>query len=191
MTVGIILAAGLGSRYRTLTGRNKLTDPVPDGWHRHGVPVILASIKALAANVRKITIVVTPDNTELITLLSQTDGTILHIQTDGLGTSLARAVANSPSDQGWLIALGDMPFIQEDTIAQIVGGLTPSTIVAPFCQGRRGHPVGFGADFRQQLLALTGDTGAKSILKATPPRLIQTDDVGTITDIDAVMNLSM
>ncbi len=187
MTIGIVLAAGLGSRYRKLTGQNKLTDPVPNG----SIPTIQATIEALAPSVHEVVVVTRPDTPDLLELLSKLTCRVIPIQTNGLGTSLSLAIANSPTDHGWLVTLGDMPFIRPDTIQLITHSLTPSTIVAPFCQGRRGHPVAFGALFKADLLALTGDMGARSILERTPPLCIETDDVGTITDIDAAMNLSI
>lgn len=187
MIVGIVLAAGRGSRYRALTGRYKLLDPVPDGWPGQGTAVIQATIEALVPSVDRIVCVVSPDNPALSTVLNHINCTVLPIETDGLGRSLSMAVKHSATASGWLVALGDMPFTRPHTIARIAGAITPETIVAPFCQGRRGHPVGFGHTFKDALIALSGDQGAKALLNTHPPTLIQTDDTGTITDIDALL----
>ncbi len=184
MIVGIVLAAGLGSRYRALTGRNKLTDLIPAGWPNQGQPVLLSTIQSLTPSVDHVVCVIPPDNTELTALLSQTQCKIVPLQTEGLGRSLSAAVQHSATASCWLVALGDMPFIRPDTIAAIASAIAPGTIVAPFCQGRRGHPVGFGRHFKDDLIALSGDMGARTLLDATPPTLIPTDDTGTITDMD-------
>jgi molybdenum cofactor cytidylyltransferase len=40
--------------------------------------------------------------------------------------------------------------------------------VVPVFAGERGHPVGFGHRFRDDLMAVTGDAGARTILQAHP-----------------------
>ena len=190
MTVGIILAAGMGTRYRALTGRDKLTDPISGDGPRHGIPTILAAIDSLAASVDGIVCVVNPRNAAAIALLSRTGCTLLPFASGGLGHSISHAVGHSPDARGWLILLGDMPFVRAETVDAIAQALTPAAIVAPLCQGKRGHPVGFGSAFHDDLLALTGDTGARALLAAHPPTLVETDDTGTITDMDAWINLS-
>jgi molybdenum cofactor cytidylyltransferase len=52
--------------------------------------------------------------------------------------------------------------------------------------GVRGHPVGFAAELRAELLALQGDAGARSILDRHRARLriLATDDAGILVDLD-------
>jgi len=59
-------------------------------------------------------------------------------------------------------------------------------IAAPFHQGKRGHPVGFGKACHDALAALTGDEGAKTIVAANQDRVtrIDVDDAGILRDID-------
>ena len=66
---------------------------------------------------------------------------------------------------GWIVALGDMPWIQSSTIARVAAAIADGAVVAaPFHRGQRGHPVGFGAACFAELAALTGDDGAKSVV---------------------------
>jgi molybdenum cofactor cytidylyltransferase len=83
-----------------------------------------------------------------------------------------------------------MPFIRPETIARLADAMTAQTIIAPFCHGRSGHPVGFGLNFKSELMGLTGDKGGRSLFQLHPPTLIPTDDVGTITDIDGLLGLT-
>ena len=105
----------------------------------------------------------------------------------GMGTSIAAGVRACPDASGWLIALGDMPFIQPETIANILAALSASAaIVIPTFNGARGHPVAFAANFLPELMALQGDQGARSIVAAHPARLklLPVDDAGVVADID-------
>ena len=59
-------------------------------------------------------------------------------------------------------------------------------LAAPVQAGRRGHPVGFGREYYGELVALTGDTGARHILERDRSRivLVPVDDPGILLDID-------
>ena len=74
-------------------------------------------------------------------------------------------MAASRDARGWLVALADMPCIRVATlqaVAELIGG--GAALAAPSYAGRRGHPVGFAARWRDALLALEGDEGARAIL---------------------------
>ncbi|MGD7297782.1 nucleotidyltransferase family protein, partial [Ralstonia pseudosolanacearum] len=102
----------------------------------------------------------------------------------GMGASLAAGVAARPHAGGWIIALADMPWLAPHTIARVAQALDALHCVAPFHQGRRGHPIGFGADYFAGLAALDGDEGARALID--PARLIRLDvgDAGTLRDVD-------
>ena len=77
--------------------------------------------------------------------------------------------------------------IRPDTIKLVVQALTEgAAIAAPAYRGERGHPVGFSAQFRNELAALSGDSGARAILERHQDkiRLIDCDDPGVLFDID-------
>jgi molybdenum cofactor cytidylyltransferase len=104
-----------------------------------------------------------------------------------MGASLAHAVAAERGADGWVIALADMPGITPATIKSVLGALEQGALmVAPQFQGQRGHPVGFGADLRSELLVLDGDQGARAVLEKhrDAVKLIECDDPGVIYDID-------
>lgn len=113
----------------------------------------------------------------------------------GMGTSLAagaNAVRSLPD--AVIIMLGDMPFMSVDTLKKISAAHAPSEgrdIVVPVYDGRRGHPVLFGAKYMPQLCALTGDTGARTILRNYPERVraVDVDDPGIHHDIDTPEDL--
>ena len=106
----------------------------------------------------------------------------------GMGSSLAAAVEASAHAGGWIVALGDMPAIAPATIAAIGKALEGGALIAaPYDgEGRRGHPVGFAAALREELLGLRGDVGAREVIARHAPSIarILTADPGIFVDID-------
>jgi molybdenum cofactor cytidylyltransferase len=182
--VGILLAAGNGRRF----GGQKLLAPLPDG-----IPVAAAAGTRLMAAVRHCVAVVRPGDTELHGLLSSLGFEIVDNPRadDGMGTSIAAGVAAAADAAGWVVALGDMPWIGPETIRSVADALAQgSSIAAPCTEGIRGHPVGFAARWRDDLLALDGDFGARDLIAAAESTLIPTADRGVIQDIDRPTDLS-
>jgi molybdenum cofactor cytidylyltransferase len=104
-----------------------------------------------------------------------------------MGASLGCGVAASRDADGWAVALADMPWIAAATIRRVVDALQHGAdTVAPTYRGARGHPVGFARRHLAALLALTGDTGARVLLRAEAHAvtLIDVDDPGIVRDVD-------
>jgi molybdenum cofactor cytidylyltransferase len=105
----------------------------------------------------------------------------------GMGSSIARGVRASQEATGWLINLAHMPYIKTETLTSLANRLAKgSGIVAPQYKQQRGHPVGFGRDYLNELLALDEDTGARNIVKNNRDKIefVLTNDKGVIQDID-------
>ncbi len=186
--VGILLAAGRGRRFDPSGNRNKLLQPLAGG-----EPVVVASARALLAVLPKVIAVVRPGDDGVAQALRALgcDVTVCPDADDGMALSLVHAVRHSlPEAQAWLIALGDMPRVREDTIRAlsdaVAGG---AAIAAPVSGGRRGNPVAFGAACLPALLALEGDEGARRILKLHPVAELEVDDPGIFQDIDQPADL--
>jgi len=110
----------------------------------------------------------------------------------GLGTSIASGVTATADAEGWLIALGDMPFIQPESICCIARAMeSGATIAFPTHEGKRGHPVGFSCRFANELMALEGDTGAQKILAENRNAWVSVSvhDGGILRDIDLPRDL--
>lgn len=178
--VGILLAAGRGSRF----GSDKLLHRLPDGR-----PMALAAAASLRPVCHRLIAVVRPDSPDLSQALREADCEIvICAQADsGMGHSLAAGVRASPDAAGWLVALADMPFIagasHQAVVTQLQAG---ASLVATQYQGRRGHPVGFAGKWFEELTSLTGDQGGKAILQNHPQDLLlyPVDDPGVLRDID-------
>ena len=196
---GILLAAGRGRRFDPAGGRNKLLQRLPGG-----DVVVVASARRLLSCVARVVAVVPPDDGGVadalralgceVTMCTQADS--------GMGASLVHAIHHAihhvsrdalPAG-GWLVALGDMPFVQDGTLAAlrdaVAGDAEGRTIAVPVHGGRRGNPVAFGARHRDALLALGGDQGARGLLTAHAVTEIAVDDPGILRDIDTPADLA-
>jgi molybdenum cofactor cytidylyltransferase len=190
--VGILLAAGLGTRYDP-TGRElKLLAPARRG-HHAGTPIAAAAARMLLAAVPRVTAVVRPADTDVqrqLHAMLRSEGCALavcHNADAGMSASIVRGVQAEEHAAAWVIGLADMPAIETSTACAVVGLLLEGALTAaPTFRGQRGHPVGFAAQLRPQLLALGGDSGARPVLEAHPPRLIEVDDPGVLYDVDTV-----
>ncbi|HRH74589.1 NTP transferase domain-containing protein [Zoogloea sp.] len=184
--IGLLLAAGQGRRF----GGDKLLHPLDDG-----TPMAVQAARRLKAACPTSVAVLRPEQTVLAGLLAAEGlGTVWCAEArNGMGHSLAAGVAASPDAGGWLVALGDMPFIQPRTLRQVVAALEAGALLAaPWLNGQRGHPVGFAACWRAELLALAGDAGARDILgrHARAMVRIETTDGGILRDVDTPGDLA-
>lgn len=185
-TVGaIILAAGQGSRYREVAGvdQDKLLALCVgrDGVER---PVIEQTLRNVPASIETRWLVTTPDRPEMARLARAYGCEVLLLASAGMGDSLAAAVAVCPALEGWLVVLGDMPFILPSSIEQVVAGMAGDSISVPVHRGEFGHPVGFGAALGPALMALSGDRGAKPLFASARVIEVPLEDPGVLWDVD-------
>ena len=181
---GILLAAGFARRF----GSQKLLAPLPDG--RLVVQVAASNLLAACGRV----IAVTGRDERLIRVLDDCGcQVVVNARAgEGMGTSIAAGVAASRDSDGWLIALGDMPYIAPATIRRVLAApQAATTVVIPTFEGRRGHPVRFPAMLAEDLLALQGDRGAREVIDrhAANFLLLETGDRGVLADIDTPADL--
>ena len=184
-TVGVLLAAGSGSRF----GGDKLLAALPDG-----VAVGVQSLRNLRVAIADVVVVTRPEDDALRALL-QAEGARIDVCPDareGMGASLAHGIRASIDADAWVVALGDMPSIRVATIRAVAAAVAAGAIIAaPVYRGERGHPVGFAGALRDALAALSGDAGARDILRAERSRmtLIDCDDPGVLADVDTHADL--
>jgi molybdenum cofactor cytidylyltransferase len=179
---GILLAAGLGTRFDPSGLHNKLLAPLPDG-----TPVVFQSARRLLAVAPDVIAVVRPGAEKLADVLNEAGcNVIFSIDAErGMGATLAAAVRASSEADGWLVALGDMPWIEPASIEAVARPLdSGEQLVAPFHRGTRGHPAGFGIAHRETLMALDGDAGARGIFALHTPFIVEVDDPNVLRDVD-------
>lgn len=178
---GLLLCGGASVRF----GRDKLLEPID------GVPMAVVSARNLTSVMDRVLAVTRPGRADLRAALEAADCEVMETDRalDGLGSSLAAGVETTAAAYGWIVFLADMPFIRPDTIRAVRGALEDGAIIAAptdRASGARGHPVGFLASLRQDLLDLRGDEGARSVIQRHRElvRLVSVDDAGITRDID-------
>jgi molybdenum cofactor cytidylyltransferase len=184
--VGILLAAGSASRF----GSNKLLHPLLTG-----VPIAVTAARNLKAVLQRCVAVVRPGADELAGLL-RAEGLEVVVcpgADEGMGASLACAAAAAGEAGAYMIALADMPYIRGSSLAAIRDAIAGGpALVAPYFRTRRGHPVGIAGRFRAELLAASGDEGAKKLLERHAADLVKipVGDPGVIRDVDTPADLA-
>ena len=184
----IVLAGGSGSRF----GGGKLTH----AW-RDGALIDGALAAAFAAPARAVTVVTGADVKveEAARAYAARSGhaerlRIVHCadHAEGMGATLRAGIASLPPDAaGAYVFLGDMPAIPPGILPALAEALAAGApAAAPRHAGQRGHPVLFSAARFPQLRTLTGDLGARDVLRALGDglALVETDDPGVLVDID-------
>ena len=184
--VGLLLAAGSGSRF----GSDKLRHALP-----HGVSIAVQAARHLRSGVDTVFAVVRPGSAELQQALEAENCVVVVCgnAAEGMGASLACGARAAGERAGYLIALGDMPFIRRSSIAAVRDALAAGApLAAPYFRARRGHPVGISGAFFQDLLACKGEEGAKALVKANEERLVKIPigDPGVLRDIDRPEDLA-
>ncbi len=189
MIVALLLAAGTGQRFDPSGQQNKLLQTLANGQS-----VIAQSARNLLALVPELLVVTRASNDQTSQALADLPFTqvVCPQARLGMGASLACGASaclrlqqqGRPID-GLIVALADMPFVQPATIAALLRALEQGAqVAAPFYAGQRGNPVAFNAQLLPRLQTLSGDQGARNILKDFTLCKIPVDDQGILKDID-------
>lgn len=176
----VLLAAGAGKRF----GGDKLVHPLPDG-----VAIAAHAARNLVSAGLDVVAVVRWGDFPLYDMMEQEGCQVTMFQgaSRGMGASLAHGIMHARGADGWIVALADMPRISPATIRSVAAELEAGALIAaPARRGERGHPVGFGAGLRGELVALDGDQGARAVLERhrDAVKLVECDDPGILLDID-------
>jgi molybdenum cofactor cytidylyltransferase len=167
---GIVLAAGASRRF----GSQKLLATVG------GVPLARRSVTALlTASLDEVVVVVGGDAEAVAASL---DGLAVRVVTnpayaDGMSTSLRAGLDALAADcRAALVALADQPgaasaSVVEPLLERYRG--SPAAMVAPVYRGGvRGNPVLFDSSVFEELRAVTGDEGGRSVIARDPSRVV-------------------
>ena len=170
---GVLLAAG-GSR--RMGGRHKLLEEID------GVPLARrAAERLLASGVDEVVAIVGARSEDMRAALSGLGLRIVvnTVWEEGMASSIRTALeAIAPTADAAVLAFADMPEVDARLIDRIVAAFDPEegrAIVRPVGpSGRPGHPVLFGRRFFEALAQLTGDAGAREVVR---------DHAGFVTDL--------
>ena len=188
MITGILLAAGFSRRF----GSQKLIATLPSG-----LPIAVASWRALKEAHDNSIAVIRHDDSILKAIFEREKIPFVICQDArlGLARSLLTGIQNSFDSDGWVIALGDMPSIDPETIKKITTATSDpgirKLVFRPTFHKKPGNPVGLRSKLRDELMSLQGDEGAREIIKRhiSNTHFIPVQDEGIVTDIDTQEDL--
>jgi molybdenum cofactor cytidylyltransferase len=108
---------------------------------------------------------------------------------EGMSSSLISGIkSTSPQTQGIMLALADQPAVDSQTINKLISTFDKQqkNIVIPVYQGKRGHPVIFHVKYREELLNIRGDIGAREVIQRHADDVLEVavDCKGVLIDID-------
>ncbi len=185
--VGLLLAAGSGSRFDPTGAQDKLQQPLEES---RSVAVCAAA--NLLAAVDRVVAVVRPGASVLALELALLGCEIVICEdaASGMASSLVTGLMHTADASGWVIALGDMPKVEPATITALVSAIEHGADIAvPTFHGVHGNPVAFAPTHLPYLLKLTGDHGARSLLQKFFVTEIIVEDPGVRIDIDTPADL--
>ena len=168
MISAILLAAGQSKR---MNGENKLTKKI------QGIPLIKLSVKNILASSINELIIVLGHQKEVIEQLIEKNEKIKCVFNknfeSGMASSIKTGVNNlSKKTESFFICLGDMPMVSPDIYNQIIESKDKKEIIIPTYKGQQGNPVLFDKSMKKKIMNITGDFGAKKILKLNKDQIL-------------------
>jgi molybdenum cofactor cytidylyltransferase len=187
MLSAVVPAAGMSTRL----GRNKLLLPFK------GQPLIAHAVDTLmASGVDEIIVVLGHDADQVRGAIANKD--VRFVENPdyrlGLSTSVRAGFAAVPAQTtGIMIYLADQPLLEVGEVDFLIRALAEAgkankSIVVPFFRGQRGNPVIVKATYKASLLAITGDTGCRRLIKENPDQVltVEMESDHVVRDIDTI-----
>lgn len=179
----LVLAAGSSRR---MGGANKLLQPVG------GIAMLRRVVNAaLASRCSSVRIVTGADSDAVQACLDGLDVQFVNNleHETGMASSLRCGLAALPADaDAVVVLLADMPWIDGGHIDRLLAAFDPQQpkIVAPVRDGRRGNPILWPREFFAEMMAVSGDVGAREVLQRHASRIdsVAFDDDAIFADVD-------
>jgi len=191
-TAGIILAAGMSTRFGGPKQLQKLKDRYLLDW-------VLDA--ALSSQLEGLILVLGHQFETICTALgvSLRHPSLKVVNNphyrEGLSTSLRTGLSYIQHDfSSVMFLLADQPLLNSDNIDLLLDRFHGSQkdICVPIHQGRRGNPTLFSRNLYHKIEQLTGDVGARDIIRSNPDRvlLVEIESPFIFSDIDTPGDLA-
>jgi molybdenum cofactor cytidylyltransferase len=165
----VVLAAGLSSRM----GANKLLSDL------NGQALIRHTIERLGkAAIDEIIVVTGHQALEVRAALKNYKLRFVHNDdyVEGLSTSVRAGIAAVQACDAAFVCLGDMPLIEAEDLNRMIAAFNVAegrSLVAPVLGRKLGNPILWGQEHFVELMALTGDRGARSLVETRRDQIVE------------------
>ena len=186
----VVLAAGRSTRMGAV---NKMLAEIG------GKPLVRIAVEqALASRAKPVIVVTGHERDKVEQALEGLDVRFVHnaVYADGLAGSVKTGIgAVPPESDGAIVCLGDMPQVDSALIDKLVAAFDPergALIVVPSIDGRRGNPVVWSRRFFNDLMAISGDIGARHLIGQYTEAVTEVPVAGdaALTDVDTPESFS-
>ena len=177
MIGAVVLAAGEGTRFG---GQKQLGD-------LDGSPLLEHALAAVAEAAVDDTVVVLGAGADDVLDTVDLHGArpvICERWEEGMSASLASGLAALEDAEAVVVCLGDQPRVSAEAIRRVLGARGGSPATRATYGGEPGHPVVLEAELLGPLRDVTGDRGARSLLRRIGTRGVPCDDLGGGEDVD-------
>lgn len=188
MISAILLAAGESKR---MNGENKLAKKI------QGIPLINRSVKNIIASTVDELIIVLGYQKEIIEKIIDKNEKIKFVFNkefeNGMASSIKVGLNHlSKNSEVFFICLGDMPMVNPDIYNQLIKSRNRKDIIVPIYKNQQGNPVLFSISMKQKIMDISGDVGAKKILKLNKDKIlnIEIDDQSITKGFDTQDNFN-
>ncbi len=165
----VVLAAGLSSRM----GSNKLLADL------NGHALIQHTIDRLSkAAIDEIIVLTGHQAAEVQAVLKNLKLRFVHNAdyAQGLSTSVRVGIAAVQEFDAAFVCLGDMPLIEAEDLNRMIAAFNVAegrSLVAPVLGRKLGNPILWGQEHFADLMALTGDRGARSLIESRRDQIVE------------------
>ena len=196
---GVNLAAGEASRFRAAAGAG---GPVTKLVAQHEGKALVRHVAEAAIDAGLAPVIVVTGHAEeaVADALAGLDVTLVRNPdyASGMASSLKAGLGAAPAVDAALVLLGDMPLVSASLIARLVHAFRDkpqAAAVLPIHAGVRGNPVLLSSALFPDLARLTGDAGARQILRGRDADVVEVevDEPAARLDVDtpdALLDLS-
>jgi CTP:molybdopterin cytidylyltransferase MocA len=185
-----VLAAGRGVRFGGNTPKPLLA--------LHGRPLVMHAVDAANRSGLAPVVVVVSDDRVAALVASEAGGAVEVVRNDaperGISSSLQAALRwLEPGENvdAVVVGLADQPLVGAEAYRRVAGAFTAGVRLAVATYGdTRGNPVLIAREYWNEALALTGDEGARVLLRKYGAVEIPCDGTGEPTDVDTPEDLA-
>ena len=182
MISAILLAAGQSKR---MIDENKLTKKFKD------IPLIKHSVNnILSSDIDELIVVLGYQKKIIQNIINKNNKIKFVINknfTNGMSTSIKTGLDNlSENSEAFFICLGDMPLVNKKIYNLLIHSRNDNDIVVPTYKNKQANPVLFSKFMKTSIMSVSGDFGAKKILKQNKNKIlsIKIDDISITKDFN-------